>query len=164
MEHGDVKKFTCDSCSKTFQSKQAKDYHYSTIHSEQHRNERCDTCGKTFSAKVSLIQHIKYVHSDNRQDSCPIRYIEFKQKKDMRVHMLHIHGFNMSKESYGNLEGQERFECRICDSTFKYKKGLNEHMRLVHEATVAHQHQKCTNVTIVLLFSQCKKISIHIKD
>ena len=46
--------------------------------------------------------------------------------------MINIHGYK-SKESFGNIEKKERFQCSLCSSTFKYKKGLNEHIKLVHE-------------------------------
>ena len=51
----------------------------------------------------------------------------------MRVHVQHAHGFNMSKAMNGNFEDEEEFKCDMCDLSFKYKKGLNEHRRLKHE-------------------------------
>ena len=137
LEHENINRFTCDFCTKNFHSVQAKDYHTSVSHtySEGGNAEMCSDCGQKFSAKVSLTRHIKFVHSENRNHTCPVCESTFKQKADMNVHMLNIHGFNMSKESYGNLETQERFTCQICNSTFKYKKGLNEHVRLIHEAS-----------------------------
>ena len=71
---------------------------------------------------------MKYVHSQQKDHSCPVCEMKFKQKRDMRIHMLNIHELNMSKAMYGNFEDQERFDCDLCDSTFKYKKNLNAHV------------------------------------
>ena len=164
MEHEGVKRFNCDSCSKSFHSKQAQDYHYSVVHSKAHKKEKCNICGKEFSANVSLVEHIKYFHSDNREHSCPLCESRFKQKKDMRVHMLNIHGSNMSKERYGNLEGQERLKCDACGSTFKYKKGLNEHIRVKHETTSEPSTSKifkCNQCSSV--FTMQKNLTAHEK-
>ena len=43
---------------------------------------------------------MKYVHSDSRKWSCDECGTKFKQKRDLRVHMLHIHNINYSKEDY----------------------------------------------------------------
>ena len=39
----------------------------------------------------------------------------------------------MSKAMYGNAEDFERYKCQLCESTYKYKKDLNVHIRLKHE-------------------------------
>ena len=54
--------------------------------------------------------------------------MQFKQKRDMRIHMINIHKFNISKAMYVDFEYQENFDWDLCDFTFKYKQGLNPHI------------------------------------
>ena len=78
----------------------------------------------------------------------------------MRTRMLNIHGFNMSKASYGDFEDQESFDCDICDNTFKYKKGLNAHMRMVHEGTSGIQKSfKCD--LCISVYRELKNLNAH---
>ena len=74
-----------------------------------------------------------------------MRYLweKFKQKKDMQIHVLKLHGVNMSKAMFENFDEDETFSCDMCDAMFKYKKGLNEHIRLKHEGTSGTQSFKC---------------------
>ena len=60
----------------------------------------------------------------------------------MRTHVLHVHGFNMSKAMHGNFEGQDEFKCKFCDSSYRYKKNLNAHMRLKHEQATENEDEK----------------------
>ena len=62
----------------------------------------------------------------------------------MRVHAQHDHGFNMSKAMYGNCEDEEEFKCEMCDLSFKYKKGLNEHRHLILKLATDKQFQSST--------------------
>ena len=58
----------------------------------------------------------------------------------MRTHVLHVHGFNMSKYMYGNLEEPKIYECDMFDSSYKYKKDLNMHKHKKHEETDAAEN------------------------
>ena len=51
----------------------------------------------------------------------------------MRIHVFNLHGVNMSKAMYGNAEEFERYHCELCESSYKYKKDLNAHIRLKHQ-------------------------------
>ena len=74
--------------------------------------------------------------------------------------MLNIHGVNMSKARYGGVEEQESFNCDICDKTYKYKKGLNAHMRMEHEGTSGIiKTFKCDLCTSV--FKEHKNLNAH---
>lgn len=160
FEHENADNFTCDFCSTKFHAKQSKEYHEAIHHSDRNNKEKCTTCGKEFSGKVNLENHVKYVHSEQRDHSCVICDCKFKQKRDMRVHMLNIHGFNMSKAKYGGFEDQESFDCDICDKTYKYKKSLNAHMRMEHEGTSGIKKPfKCDLCTSV--FGEQKNLNAH---
>ena len=43
----------------------------------------------------------------------------------------------------GNLDNEESFPCDIYGASFKYKKGLNEHIRVKHEGPSGAQTFKC---------------------
>ena len=159
LEHGDGAKYTCDFCASKFHAKQSKEYHVLVFHSDDHKKEKCEICGKEFNAKVNLVNHMKYVHSQQKDHSCPVCEMKFKQKRDMRIHMLNIHEFNMSKAMYGNFEDQERFDCDLCDSTFKYKKNLNAHVRMKHQSTSnSYKCDLCPSV-----YKELKNLNAHKK-
>jgi hypothetical protein len=132
FEHEDAP-FKCDHCVTKFHSKQAKEYHESVHHTQFHEREKCVQCDKTFTAKVSLQNHIRYVHSEARNHQCPLCEIKFKQKRDRNVHILHVHGVNMSKAMLGNAEEFGNHKCTVCEAKYRYKKDLNAHIRLKHE-------------------------------
>ena len=151
--------FQCDHCPSKFQSKQAKEYHENVQHFDVHEDETCALCGKTFSGKVCLKNHQKYVHSGDKDHECVICDVKFKQKKDMRTHVLNVHGFNMSKSMYGNPEEQERYECDMCDSSYKQKKDLNHHKRQKHEQhNIEFPCAQCSSI-----FKAKKTLTAHIK-
>ena len=57
---------------------------------------------------------------------------KFKQKRDMRAHMLKIHNLNQMKEDYFEDEVKQLFKCKDCSSTFQYRKRLNAHVKANH--------------------------------
>ena len=163
FEHENNAPFQCNFCETRFHSKQAKDYHESVHHNDSPR-EKCSTCGQEFSSKANLLNHAKYVHSDKKRYSCLISECEakFKQKRDMRVHVLNIHGANISKAYYGNPEGHEEFKCDLCKSTFRYKKNLNAHVRLKHKGSNREASTIECNICGVS-FTEEKNLRAHVK-
>ena len=155
LEHDKTATFHCDFCPKEFHSKQAKVYHESSCHTDQVNKEICSTCGKEFSGKVNLLNHMKYVHSETRAYSCIVCDSKFKQKRDMRVHVLNVHGANISKAHYGNVENQEDFLCDVCDSSFKYKKNLNHHIRSKHETSNDAHKVQCDICSLNFTEEKC---------
>ena len=93
-----VKPFKCEKCDKQFQSAVARSHHEKTIHSSSVQLVDCDICGKQFKSEVILKQHVRYVHADTRKWRCDECEVKFKQKRDLRVHMLKQHHVNYSKE------------------------------------------------------------------
>ena len=111
-------------------------YHEKSVHKTAEICVQCDLCQKTFASDFVLKNHKKYTHSDARHESCPYCDETFKQKKDLRVHMTHIHNVDRMKETYGEELEKKVFNCSDCDSTFGYKKNLNAHMRAKHKNKV----------------------------
>ena len=80
--------------------------------------------------------YYKYVHSDLWKWSCVECEAKFKQKRDMRAHMLKIHNLNQMKEDYFEDEVKQLFKCKDCSSTFQYRKRLNAHVKANHSEDV----------------------------
>ena len=141
-EHG-TNPFSCETCKKSFQSKQALKYHTDTQHSALSQYYKCSICDKSFKSSVSLNNHIKYVHSDDRKHCCKSCDSKFKQKKHLREHYLRVHGINQYREKYHQDEETEQFFCGHCKSVFKYKKDLNSHIKLQHEKKTKFACEQC---------------------
>ena len=125
-------KFKCAKCEKVFLSVIAKEYHEKTKHSALQLPIHCDLCGASFSSEVNLKSHKKNVHSTIKKWSCSDCERRFKQQRDLKVHMLNIHGLDSMKEDYMEDQEKDLFKCEECNLTFKYKKNLNAHLKTKH--------------------------------
>ena len=159
FEHEGTAPFQCDHCHTRFQSKQAKEYHIQVHHSEFHEREKCQRCGKTFAARVSLNNHLKYAHSDVRNHKCPLCDLKFKERKNMRVHVLNLHGVNLSKAMLGSLEEFETHDCDACEKKYKNKGDLRQHIKLKHGDSGNVGHFQCD--LCQSKFQQKKSLSAH---
>ena len=115
-----------------------------TKHSSSPSHSACDICQKTFTSVVNLKSRMKYDHSDNQKWSCGDCEVRFKQKRDLRFHMLNVHNLNQRKEDY--FEGEEKLllKCKDCNSTFQYRKNLNAHIKANHTESVdVFQCEEC---------------------
>lgn len=130
-EHGTAC-FLCENCSKSFQSKQALDYHKDIHHSEASEPQKCPICEKEFKSCVSLRNHEKYAHSSSRKYACKSCDAKFKQKKNLRIHYLNVHSINQYKEEYHRSKEEEKFSCEQCGSQFKQRKNLTSHIKSKH--------------------------------
>eukprot|EP01083_Nonionella_stella_P178865 633239_1 len=64
-----IRKFSCESCDKTFTLKNNLKRHISDVH-DYIRKFKCDSCDKNFSRKSTLKQHVNEVHEQIRKFSC----------------------------------------------------------------------------------------------
>ena len=56
-----------------------------------------------------------------------------KKKIGTKVHMLNIHTVNYTKEDYQEKSNDvNEYKCDKCESSFKYKKNLNAHVKNKH--------------------------------
>ena len=142
-QHGKVL-FACDYCDKGFQSNQAKEYHEKLKHVESEDSFSCDICHKTFPMLVNLNSHKKYVHSDVQKWSCENCGTKFKQKRDLRAHLLKIHEINQRTEDYMENSENKVFICKKCGTNFQYQKNLNAHIKVNHtESIQPFQCEEC---------------------
>lgn len=105
----------CDECGKQCKSKKALSDH-KRIHSKRHV---CDTCDARFSHKNKLKRHMAS-HSQQKQQcqKCLRYFIQLKE------HM------ERCKRTYD--ERKPAFECTSCKKSFKEKRYLNQHNKIVH--------------------------------
>ena len=151
--------FNCEQCTKTFHSKQAKEYHYNVQHSTSKFSEVCNICGKELASKISLKNHMRYVHSDERKHSCTRCAATFKEKKTLKEHCFNVHKINLFKEMYLQPADEKRYYCDQCSLSYKQKKDLNVHIRRKHEEnTINLKCNECPSK-----FREKKSLVAHIK-
>ena len=131
FEHGNAP-FKCEACTKSFHSKQAKEYHDSVKHSTVDMSVKCSICEKVLASKMCLKTRMKYVHSDTREHSCGRCDSKFKHKKDLKYHCLYVHNNNQYEKMYLQHKDLKRFNCEQCTSSYTHKKALNAHIRNKH--------------------------------
>ena len=54
---------------------------------------KCDTCNRTFSSKENLMNHIQIVHGDNLPYDCKKCKKYFTNMEDMRTHLQKEHSY-----------------------------------------------------------------------
>ncbi|CAG9812521.1 unnamed protein product [Phaedon cochleariae] len=112
----DLKRFICESCAKSFKTKQQLQTHY-LVHIDIKPFE-CDICQKSFKLKQQLHNHSK-VHDDAKPFVCEVCKKGFKLKQHF--------------ENHSKTHSDERpFKCNFCEKAFKFKQHLQMHSR-VHD-------------------------------
>jgi len=125
------KLYPCDSCDKTYHSKQ-----YLEVHKRTHTGEKpyiCDYCGKTFVDKGHHSFHIKHKHTEvNESHPCKLCGKVLKTKSGLMRHIdtheVQIFGF----ESKYKKRSKDLYSCPSCDKGFGDKTHLNRHI-ITHE-------------------------------
>lgn len=80
----------------------------------------CQYCSKPFKTTASLIKHINGSHKDHRNYKCYKCAKAFPMKS-----LLEVHKPTHSQE-------EKRFICDICDSRFRTRFQIKEHMEITH--------------------------------
>lgn len=105
--------FTCEICSKVFQSSPTLTKHCVSEHGMVDRDVRpfmCARCGSRFGSSSNLIQHVKY-HDAVRSNICPYCGKGFITKTDLNIHEKQ----HLNKREY---------ECDICNKCYNTHKDL----------------------------------------
>lgn len=116
--HKDVWSFKCDSCPRTFKSKDTL-----RIHKKKHlgKNFLCEECGKRFTLKSQLAFH--YCTRDRfRPYKCIICGHRFKTAECLCRH----------RKTHSTVRD---YECSLCNTTFGRKDNLERHMKNLHQET-----------------------------
>ena len=110
----------CSICSKVYSSRQHLRNHMQKRHLGKTHYE-CNICNKFYTDSSSLKQHKDRKHQDleTRQFPCTSCNKRFISSSQLAVHAISHQG--------------STFHCQFCDKSYKYEKGLKEHLGLCRE-------------------------------
>lgn len=89
------------------------------------REKKCDICGLRLRSNSHLSRH-KRVHSGEKPYSCPTCGQKFAQRYNMMTHYKVHQGIHRPTKTH---------KCTECNSNFKSKAKLQDHIKSVHEET-----------------------------
>lgn len=122
-----IKKYYCFFCKKHFLSKDERDKHETSEHSDEDIIwYKCDQegCDKIYKNKISLKKHILVKHTDSKIwyncDKCDSK---FPLKESLKQHILFVH-----TDKY--------IQCDLCDKKVKTQGGLKSHKKHIHNISV----------------------------
>nr|XP_008198699.2 PREDICTED: zinc finger protein 883 [Tribolium castaneum] len=107
------KRYSCDSCPKTFSNPENMRYHHAT-HSGV-RPHACSVCKKTFIRKRELDRHFA-THTGMKPFKC-VKCSKSFGRKDKLVRHMRIHDVN------------KEHSCTMCAATFNRRDGLLQHIK-----------------------------------
>ena len=129
-----------------FQCEQSLQYHKLSKHTENPPlSHICGVCEKSFLSKVTLNNHIKYKHSDIRMFECTECDSTFKQKKNLNVHSINVHGKNPRKEDYWQDLKRKKNKCETCGAIFNRPSNLKVHNKVHYEDHDRYTCGKCSS-------------------
>ncbi|KAK3100666.1 hypothetical protein FSP39_023375 [Pinctada imbricata] len=120
--------YTCDHCSKTFQTVQGLESHCNSEHLGQKKRFLCTSCGKSFSTKYTLQQHAN-THTGSKPFKCNECSKCFAYESALREHKL-IHS---------NLK---KYQCQKCSKRFNRRNSLQVHEK-IHNDQKEYQCEQC---------------------
>nr|XP_026489358.1 zinc finger protein 37-like isoform X8 [Vanessa tameamea] len=139
--------FSCDFCSKTFNTRVKKQSHINIVHrrlymtrkcgycnelfDDYHKKSdhlakyhgvtptvlKCDSCDKTFTNQQGLRRHTRRDHLMERNFECKVCGMKFFSSENLNKHML-------------KHTGERHFHCSLCGKSFARKFTLKQHMRV----------------------------------
>ncbi|KAJ6644218.1 Zinc finger protein, partial [Pseudolycoriella hygida] len=117
-----LNEFVCDTCNKTFNSKNKIKQHLVTHINEGRRKFLCVKCGNQFCSKFGLTQHIRAIHDKEQRFQCTKCSRKFAHKHNLKTHMNRHNGIRP-------------YACNVCTKTFYDSSTLNVHTKSVHSQT-----------------------------
>ncbi|XP_029907684.1 zinc finger protein 771-like isoform X2 [Myripristis murdjan] len=137
--------YTCTICSQDFLHKIHFLRHTAT-HSRKNR-VTCNVCGKTSQTKSDMKRHMK-AHTEEKPHKCPICGNRYKLKSHIKEH-LRTH------------TGERPFACYICGQSFNRCTTMSKHARLRHKEYKPYRCPQCDErFPVLVVFRQHMK-SIH---
>ena len=88
-----------------------------------------------------------------------VKTAKFKRNQDLQWHVKNVHNFDQKMENYGEEMERVNFKCEECNTSFAYKKSLNDHINRKHAGS--SQEFKCEKCETS--FNQKKKLNRHMK-
>lgn len=127
--HIDPHSFHCELCNKDYSTSRVLKEHLKEVHAPMEaRPFKCDTCLKQFVSRSHLNAHIQVSHGSFQCPQCPSM---LASKSSLTKHITMMHG-----------EG-ERYVCDICARVFRYKQGLDKHVKN-HLGTRIEEKVQCS--------------------
>ena len=154
--HEKIKNHPCNQCEKAFAEKHALREHVKNVHEKL--KYKCDfkNCEKSYGVLAELREHKDEVHQeDERNYKCKYcgkpynvkRYVLIK--RSLKIVVL-IHAvtnrvlspfyflYRQMMEHISRVHEGIKFDCEICQKSFKHKQYLKLHQKTVHEGIKEH--------------------------
>ena len=117
-------RYNCDLCDKSYRYEHHVRKHKAAVH-EKLRPFVCNLCGKTYSDNTPLRVHMEVAHSKKGNFPCPECGRVFSHNVKMKSHYSHTHG--------GGQPNKEKVKCDTCSKDieqYKLKSHLRSHVNL----------------------------------
>lgn len=129
--------FPCKLCSKVFFLPSSLNTHMK-IHDED-RTLKCPQCDNCYRTEKTLQAHLNIIHLDNKPHACDVRKIEYcylnETIKIMLLFQICPRRFfypGQLREHMTLHTGERPYSCEYCNSTFRAKLQLKEHIYKQH--------------------------------
>ena len=136
-----MRKNSCEVCSKTFSCKKSRDFHAQTVH--ETTTNTCSICCKEVK---NLKSHMKYIHTEEDFDKYPCESagceVMFRTRQAAVKHLKRVH------------QGQKD-QCPLCS---EWLKNLPSHLTQVHQQGKKHMCNECGKV-----FYKGHDLKVHIE-
>lgn len=134
--------FTCQTCNKTFSSRQNLQIHTDKVHNCRSVQYPCDVCGKEFSTKYRAEYHKKTIHLKHFNLHCDQCSRGFVYLTELTAHVSKVHDKN-----------RITYVCPYneCSRSFQSKSSLQYHQQISH-----------TTVKPEYICAQCGKVFPHV--
>ena len=116
--------FECQECGKKLKSQRVLDQHFRQFHQPWTHNQFCHLCSYTTYEKAVLKTHLGTQHNIG-QYKCKDCSFECTGEKKFRKHRTLVHLDTATRS-------KRRWKCTECDSGFRIRKQLAEHMWKEH--------------------------------
>ena len=132
ISHESNQRWQCGFCPKKYLAKKSWQNHVNSVHGEMkkdlERPFKCEKCGFCLTTKSNLNAHMK-IHG-SYQFNCSICNGKFKQRRDLKKHILGVHS------------DEKPFKCTLCEYKTKRSCDLDKHMRK-HKKDHNFECEKC---------------------
>ena len=128
--HTGESKVKCKQCDRMFADAKSLQIHVKGIH-DKIKDLICNYCGKGYSQQSALVDHIKHRHEGKMRVKCKICNEEFSSSR-----FLHKH-YDQAHSGYHNTK------CPECDKIFEKRSVLIKHIQAIHKKVEQLSCDRC---------------------